>query len=438
MKCFLALLLTANSGAFAKETAEVLPSDLSKVRPTMVVDCNNKILGDNADAEGACWHFVKKDEHPAVPSVGQLFAGGEPRCTGTVIVPPNCSNPAKVKPQVITNGHCSLHASGGFSMKFNGLEGVPADKRIEIGAKKIYSSENRMDIGVYELDTTIDQLSRFGMKATKLAASMGEGTFANLTMPLQDVPEDKRNLRINPMCETDKRATVVDQYRIYPNVFALKKCSAVGGASGSGLFNEAGELAGVMVAGVYSKPAKPPQHVCQLDTCFYEGEGAPSRYESNFGFDVTGLNNCYSDCTFSFKNPGCPLADPDSTFGTVVTSRDPVWTTTLDNTINFTNGKFSKLHVKMCTEAKTCSCQDSKGYVDGPKGSLRNQRYGYTLKPSDYVPPGTKIKAKPKEPATFQFLCLRGETPDGKLDDLKNAMAFPQWLYDKGSIFNFK
>jgi hypothetical protein len=109
------------------------------------------------------------------------------------------------------------------------------------------------------------------------------------------------------------------------------------------------------------------------------------------------------------------------------------WTSTLETSIGFTSKKFSKVKVKMCTEAKTCSCQDPAGYVDR-KGKPAGQFEGnwqHGVKPSDYAPPGTKLVAKEGEPATFQFLCIIGVNGDGSMAPMKDALNFPLYLHRK-------
>ncbi len=426
MRHLLLSLIMVGANAFANsETA----------RPTHVVDKDGKILGDEADVQGASWKFIQRGDHLASEAVGQFFTENGPECTATVITPPNCPDPSKAKPQVITNGHCSRKSRGPYKMKFNGFQGVPDSRRPEISLKKVYSGENRMDVGVYELETSMDLLSNFGVKPARLAASMPRGKYDNLAMPLSEVKAENRNMRLDQACEAGAPTTIVDQFRYYTNVTPFKNCSAVGGSSGSGLFNASGELAGIMVAGVRSEAAKPPQHVCQTDTCVYDGTGAPFREEANFGFDVTYLAKCYKNCALDTNLAGCPLPAQDSAFGTTITRQDPVWHTSLNDVIQFSNPKFNRVHVKICPDAKTCSCQDSAGYVAGPTGRGDGRTYHLGVRISDYLAPGTPLTLKKGEPAQFRFMCLRGETPDGKLDDLKNTTNYPIWLYHRQRPF---
>lgn len=410
-------------------------------QPTLLVDKENRPLPDDPSSPEVGWRKILPSEAKTWSSVGQLVADGSPRCTTTVIKPPGCKDPSKQKAQVITNGHCTARAREGFKVKFGVIDGLPASHQSEIAARPLYSTQNHFDLAVLELDQDYDSLAQFGVSATEIAPSLKMGEkVANVAIPLNQLPANQQIMRINESCVPDKPVTIIDRFRFFDHQVTLKSCSLTGGSSGSGLFNTSGQLAGLANAGVINDVPNNSSHVCELDTCVYDGKSTPKRQMSNFGFDITFLHKCYKDCRLDTTLPDCPLPDPGRDLGTFGFD-NANWSSDLNKKVNITSKLFKNYQVKGCLPATNCSCKDPSGYQVMKEESGKkdmNGSYQTALIPSQYFPKETKLTAKAGEPPTFQFLCLRGQLPNGSWDQLKNATAFPIYLYQKKPFSLFK
>lgn len=428
------MILFCLSLAWADRVAE-------STQPTLLVDKENRPLPDDPNNPAVGWRKVLPAEAKAWSAVGQLIADGSPRCTTTIIKPPNCKDPKKQKAHIITNGHCTARVSDGFKVKFGVIDGIADADRSEISAKPIYSTQNHYDLAVLELDQNYESLAQFGVSATEIAPSLKTGEkVKNVAIPLNKIVKDQQVMRINESCVPDKPVTIIDQFRFFDHQVTLESCSLIGGSSGSGLFNESGQLAGLANAGVNGELPANSSHACEMDTCVYDGKSTPQRQMHNFGFDISFLHQCYKDCQLDTTLPDCPLPDPGrdlASFG----FRNNNWSSDLNQKLPVLSKMFKNYQVKGCVPATDCSCQDPSGYQTMKEDAGKLDMNGYyqtSVSPAHYLPKGTKLVAKEGDPATFQFLCLRGQLPDGSWDKPKNATAFPIYLYRKKAPSLFK
>lgn len=422
------------TGLFAISSAHGLNkrrrSEVAKPTPTLLVDENGQNLPDDPNSPKVGWQTLESGgENSKWKAVGQLFRGNKGGCTATVVKPPNCTDPKKQKVQVLTNGHCTGHnLKQKFSVKFGMFSDTPDSERSEIGAKAIYSGQNKKDLGVLELDVDYETLSRFGIQPIDIGTTLNmTEKFENIAIPVQGISKKDQVLRKNPECQPEKKTTLIDMFRYFPEEIAMSHCSAVGGSSGSGLFNSNGELVGLMNAGTLDQDPQPPKHNCETDSCVYDGKNPPFREKTNFAFDVTFLNKCYQDCRLNTKLPDCILPDQDSLIRTAPSPNNENWTPDLQRKITFESDKYIDLQVKGCDNANTCSCSEESGYQKLPKSE------SFTLSPATYFPGRASYKAVKGQDPIFQFLCLRGQNKDGSWDSLKNTTAYPLYLYNKPS-----
>jgi V8-like Glu-specific endopeptidase len=417
--------------------AQKRTTDVAK--PTLLVDSNNKPLPDDPNDPRVGWETLEaKSENKQWMGVGQLLRDGKPGCSAVVIKPPQCARPETQKVQVLTNGHCTgAESKRKFSLRFGMFKGTSAKDHAEISAHPIYSSENQKDLGILELDVNYKDLSRFGITPFEIGSAFNTSEeLQSVGIPLQGVNEENQVLHKNSHCQAESPVTIIDQFRYFTNEYPMNKCSIVGGNSGSGIFNKEHQLVGLMNAGTLGQKPEPPSHECELDTCVYDGNGAPHRKDANFGFDVTSLNDCYKNCKLDTTLPKCRLPDSGSLISVGPTGKNENWTSDLKHRKAFALKNGNGLQVKGCTEASSCSCQNASGYQTLPKEKIISFQgeFNAVFSPADYFP-GRKTTVD-KGQMQFQFLCLRARKADGQWEPLKNATAFPLYLHkeDSGSL----
>jgi V8-like Glu-specific endopeptidase len=437
MRLFLLTFICSYFG-FSETTTTNEPSD--SISPTVLKDCNNNVIHDDASAgENVCWTPIEKTTSTAHwNAVGQLLSSdGSPTCTTTLFKPPQCNDP-NAKAQMLTNGHCTKKSNDGMTVRFNMFANHKGD-RPSYDANKIYESFSELDLSIVELNVNYSQMGSPPIQPVPLA-KQGFPLHQDLdsvSIPLKNISAKNQTLKI-AKCFTEKIVDNITGDILWNNMIALDKCPSIQGASGSSLFNSKGELVGLLNSGSTSVQPSTNKHICEMDTCSFDGKTSPQHETKNYAFDVTQLHKCYDGCKLDITRNGCPLPhrgntgnpkDKNSLIYRITSGNSSAnWTSSLDKKMSFIS-QFHSYLIKGCSQGQTkCNCEDPTGYKQSPPLVKSPLGDSYAFTPSEYFP-GVDTTAMPGAAPQMHMLCIRGANKDGTLDPIKNVTHYPIYLY---------
>ncbi len=386
--------------------------EIKEMQPTAMYDEDGNITNKVSEAY---WPPLNNanGQNNRWKAVGQLSRNGEPGCTVNFIQIPNCPKPKK--PQVITNGHCT-DRGGKYEVTFGLFADAKPEDTLKFSATKKYGSYFNRDFSVMELDTDYESLAKV-IKPFEIAnvPARSNTPLETAGISLDKLTKKQQVLRHGTCTPAGYNKTVLNERYLWDDEMAFTGCSLRGGASGSGLFSQ-GKLYGLLHAGAstdneYENAPEP----CITDTCTFENN-KPKRELVNYGYDVTNLHLCYSNCELNTKLPGCLLPDEDSKI--VFGGNGVAYSNTLKKKFDITSN-FTKFQVKGCTSDPSCSCDKPDGY---------KLHEGNTISGEPFFADGKTYSAKPNEPHEVRFLCVRGQREDGSVDDIKNMVKLPLHL----------
>ncbi|MCO5113846.1 MAG: hypothetical protein M9899_06700 [Bdellovibrionaceae bacterium] len=396
---------------------ELAPGLGDDVKPTTFYDKHGNVLPDDPNHPDVHWPIVGKEGNAAWRGVGRLD-NGDGGCTTTVFQIPQCNDPTK-NAQAITNGHCVK--TNAMSVTFDMFHNMDPKSRVKATVSKpLYSTRNRSDIAILELNTSYQALSDKGIEAKRISKTplQKDKKYDLVSIPSQGINPVLRSGE----CNMGPSVPLMTGAFVWGNAVEFSGCSATGGASGSGLFRN-DELVGILNSGNVLADSQRPEP-CEMGTCVYNETGQAEHKMKNFGFDVSGLHKCYKNCTLDTKLEGCPLPDPDTEFQIRADHPDSNgnWTSSLDRKF-IINSPYRNYKVKVCSPGTSCNCNDPSGYGP-PKEKTLPQTSTRYFTPSSYLP-NVPTDAKRGEKSKLYLFCFRGVKPDGNLDDTKNITSYP-------------
>lgn len=289
-------------------------------------------------------------------------------CTAFLIKPPECSSKNQ-KAIMVTNGHCTK-AYGAQNVisnqpttipkfKFGDMAGAKESEVVVAnGTKILHSSMRGKDIAVIEINKTYAELEAQGIPAYQMAPAVIPQEITTVGRPFDGIAASERYLR-QAQCKMEKRVGVIEGDWHWPFAVAAN-CPAAKGASGSPMFNEKGQVVGLLNSGSMnpgpSSPRCPTNSPCEIT--------ADGKYNyvpnSSYGFETGFLNSCFNKCAWDGANKNCDLAKasaPD--FGIQKTHMQRLG-------VNFTLPQpYTNARYKM-VPLGAGGCFDPNGYTDAP------------------------------------------------------------------------
>lgn len=390
------------------------------IKPNALFDKDGNVLPEDPNNPEVNWTRIGRAGNARYRNVGTLEGGGS-GCTTTIFQIPGCKDPNK-KAQILTNGHC-VQSKNSRSATFDMFHDAEASQRFTADASKtVYSSYNRLDIAVIELDKSYADLKNLGIEPARLSSTPLR---RNKAYELVSVPRQgmKSPLALySSECKIGPTETLMDNIHTWAYSVELDRCSAVPGSSGSALFRN-GEITGLINAGNFNKESH--KHPCELGSCTFDAQGRVSHNIKNYGFDVSFLHKCYEGCHLDIHLPGCKLPDPDEeikTYMDVPYHSTPPWVASLNQKFVI-NSKFKSYKVKVCSQGDAnCSCNELSGYDQAFEGK--------TWQPSQFLP-NEEVKATLGQPPKLHIFCFRGMLEDGSISDAEQATGIPVYHYKR-------
>ncbi|MCB0377325.1 MAG: trypsin-like peptidase domain-containing protein [Bdellovibrionales bacterium] len=338
----------------------------STINPTALYgEDGSEIPEEDVNSQDVAWSLLKGSDprNETWKSVGMIRNDSGGTCTATLIEPPNCQRDiSDMKPLVLTNGHCSNDnpdeepALRGQSILFNRFVDQK-DKEISIRKEKtLYTSQKAFDLAFLELSSTYGDLKKKGVLPKKIAKSSMSGTLANVGVPSSGIDKGKTYLR-KSYCPAGEPVKLMEGSWVWNHQRSIT-CSVTGGSSGSGLFNEKGELAGLVNTAVHS--SRRGERPCALNNPCEIQSGQPQMKRRNYGFDTRFLHKCFTDCKLDIKKKGCLLPnDPEmvsSQWGSF--NNDPK-----NRPLDLKHSQYQSFRGKICLVSDTqCRCDQPQGY----------------------------------------------------------------------------
>jgi hypothetical protein len=331
-------------------------------------------------------------------SIGS-FVNNLSHCTVTLVEPPGeCAFNPDQPALILTSGHCvdisnQVHRGTPLNatVKFNYFEDTQEQQIVAGVSEIVYAGMNRKDVAVMKLNLTYRELASQGIVPKKISRRKSSGALAHPSIPVMVAPP---HFLRKSTCAHGGEAALVEGPYIWPNQMRLS-CPGKGGSSGSGLFNEDGEVSGVM--NTVNNAIGNPHYACAMNLpceITKDGTSEPSEVTA-YGFDTAFLHNCYTpQCVFVPEARGCDL--PTETPVAVALSSP-----TRDPELRVTDAEFKAIRYKVGPVGKV-KCSDPRDYQEGPSSIAQ------------------KLKA-PKD-GVYQ-VCILGQRQDGKWQSLKNAEA---------------
>ncbi len=360
---------------------------------------------NNADGKNDQWK-----------SVGAMIPSGDGKytCTLTIVEPPgDCPLDLDRPALALAAGHCADLAESEdnvirnkpFHQKvlFNHFADTDSDPSKEITAEVkeiVYATMRGSDLAVFKMGVTYRDLMKIGIKPRKIAHSpLARGTkLTNVACPTE-IDSDYNVMR-SATCSASGNVDVVEGPFVWPKAHEFRMdCPAAGGASGSGLFTDNGELAGVVnTTSIGSTPG-----ACQLNSpCEINGGKSAMAKAWTYGADVSFLHKCVAkSCDIDVTQSGCPLAANNGPAPAV-----PTLTNSFDKPIPVT--KEGGAQVKFGLAGQT-DCADPSGY-----SAVKDLGEG-----AQFTPPTGKY------PDGTYVVCTRTKGPDGQWQDVKDAAVRP-------------
>lgn len=308
-------------------------------------------LLDNSEGQNNKWK-----------SIGSLVVGRN-HCTVTLIEPPgDCGMNPDQEAMVVTAGHCRDVSKDVFqgpvqeesSVSFNYFRDTK-ESQVKAPVKEyVYSTMSEKDVAIIRLGKTYRELAALGITPKKISRQPISGALYNPSIPVQNI-EGETFLR-GQNCQSKGKASIIEGSYLWPDSIKLD-CLAKGGASGSGLFNESGEIAGLI--NTTNPMAGSPHKPCGMNApCeVQDGEAvAPSSFPSTYGIDLSYLHQCFSfACTFEARNPGCDM--PSET-------PPKVWVSSPTNDPVISFREAGAVAVKYKFGPPGTNCGDPEGYTE--------------------------------------------------------------------------
>jgi uncharacterized protein (TIGR03437 family) len=250
-------------------------------------------------------------------------------CTAFLILPAGAAPNAQA--YVMSAGHCVdlgandviLDRPDSRTIVFgHRYDNAPAD-RVSVGVRRIvYSTMKRIDVALFELNTTLDGLQAQGIRPFELAAeeaALGEAVeWAGI--PVNGIPSDEVFLRTST-CTVSGRPDVIE-WRWTWWAMLRNDCSDIqGGASGSPLLSvSTGRVIGVLTTGNAGAVEQGGEFQCWRDNpCEIVSGGYEYVRDTSYATSVSALALCFdASGAFSMSAPGCGL-DPGGQPGVLQT-----------------------------------------------------------------------------------------------------------------------
>lgn len=408
---------------------ETLKAQAKTISERSALDHELGPLLDNAAGENRQWMGVG------------AMTDGAMSCTVNLIEPPGGCEPSDDAPAMIaTNGHCvglgrtapNVRRDEEFSadVSFNHFQDTQ-NKRIPAKVDRIlYANMITKDIAILRLNMTYGELKKKGVKPFKIAKKFENGPLRSVAVPADGVPKSERYVRGNS-CQSGPRRDVLEDTFLWRQQVSFD-CPAVGGSSGSGVFNEkTGELMGLLNTGINEKEASMP---CRYNgPCSVDEKGIQPETDIRYGFDLSFLHQCASKtCEIDPTQGSCPLPGSPQVQPMVGSP-----TNSLDEPINLENPiigqRFQAYRVKIGPAGST-DCSDPSGYTEvtdfryqppkenRPEGayvvcSYGQEKNGTWQKPKDASTRGIRLD---KTPPVVQL------SPIGKGNHLKVSGSDPR------------
>jgi hypothetical protein len=341
-------------------------------------------------------------------------------CTSFLIKPPNCSNLKAQKAIMVTNGHCTkaLDPQKVLSQvdstipkfKFGQMNGAKESEIVDAsGSKILYSTMREKDLAIIELDKTYGELEAQGIPAYEMAPAVIPQAITTVGRPVIDVPKSERFLR-EAQCRIEKRTGVVEGDWHWP-VSVAANCPAVGGASGSPMFNNSGQVVGILnSASTSPAPASPK---CVTDSPCEIGLDGKTMFVLGkaYGFETGFLNACFNKCSWDVGSKNCDLAKEGAPDLKISPSSMQKLDIKFTLPTPYTHAKYKM--VPLSTEG----CSDPNGYLEAPVKKDFNRKLRVSLGSSG---------GSPSPEGKYQLCVLSGTTDSsGKVvwDDVSKVYA---------------
>ncbi|MBX3039506.1 MAG: trypsin-like peptidase domain-containing protein [Bdellovibrionaceae bacterium] len=335
-----------------------LKDQLKSISEVSTLDHKLGPLLENANGENRQWM-----------GVGALL-NAPMTCTVNLIEPPGGCEPSDDSPAMVaTNGHCiglatkapyvRLNEEFSADVSFNHFQDSQ-NKHVPAKVDRIlYANMLNKDLAVLRLNMTYGELKKKGIKPFKIAKKFENGPLRNIAVPTDGVPENQRYLRGNN-CESGPRRDVLEDTFLWKQQIAFD-CPAVGGSSGSGVFNEkTGELMGLLNTGINDETPRMP---CRFNgPCSIDSNKIQPGKDVRYGFDLSFLHQCATkSCEIDPTQSSCPLPSSDQVKPILSSPMN-----SFDEPINLENPiferRFKAYRVKM-GPASTTDCSDPSGYT---------------------------------------------------------------------------
>lgn len=319
------------------------------------------------NSSDVAWELLPSQGNETWRSVGQINGFGGV-CTTTLIVPPNCppEKMAQASPIAITNGHCTPEGGKDYPDKakidFNYFKDQAGQHvSVEIDKKPLYTTMKKYDIAFVGIKGTYADLASKKIFPKKLASRPMQGDLTNIAIPNTGIEEGQSYLR-RSQCTTGDAAQIAEGPYYWPHQ-NIANCSVSGGSSGSALFNNSGEIAGLINTGVFNTEHKPA--TCAGNNPCEVGGGQESTQLNNYGFSTHFLQKCFTDCKLDLRRADCQLPE-DPYF---ISSGLGQATNNPKAPLNLSHPTFDSFKTKLCQMSDlSCNCEDSSGYTVAPKG----------------------------------------------------------------------
>lgn len=237
------------------------------------------------------------------------------KCTSFAIKPSACTSPTD-KVIMMTNGHCTqaLNANsvGGrrtanIKIKFGDFAGAKENEMVNaVGSKILYESMKQQDVAFVEMDMTYADLEKKRIPAYKLAQAVIPQEITTVGRPFEGMP-DGQVFHRQAQCRLEKNVGLIEGDWHWPKAIATN-CPSRRGASGSPMFNDKGEVVGILSTG--STQPGPGSPRCPANSPCEIGSDGKHHFvpHKTYGSETGQYNACFRGCKLDLDLSACKLA----------------------------------------------------------------------------------------------------------------------------------
>ena len=242
---------------------------------------------------------------------------GDVSCTGVLLDTGEGDGPA----YLLTAGRCGpardadpnavlTNQPVDATATFKVISGVPS---VSVPVARVaYSSMKGTDVSVLRLDATLAELRGQGLRPDAIVPAAAAARFpvTDVGVPVDGIDPTGVVLRAGS-CRLGASADLVESSWLFDQMQANNCPGAVGGSSGSPLFNDADQVVAMLTT---TTAGALPGGACFRDTpCVRTRSGVTVEADTSYAVAAAGLDRCFQGGTFGLGKD-CPLPKPALTF----------------------------------------------------------------------------------------------------------------------------